>query len=294
MHIIRKIIPLVVLFVLNWPIYATQSEGVDDNTCRTTSRDWVALNILFPGKSLGEALVQLGQDQSDISVILGGVAPTPIGKAQAIQALIAVNQLPTIQPPLPANYPAYPYVPLNVSSDLVQAISQLSSAFTFGGGVNLVITLIGLPQLPPTIPLPIPYPYVTSGIIETDLTQAIGQVDITGGVSLGQAITNTNARLGLSSTHPSVPVIANPGVPPPDFIFDVQPPNRVSSGIIKQDIITFHTLLSPVPALSLGLTYQSLMDRFAVFFRDGGAPNVIAAGTTLPGTLDEIMTALGI
>lgn len=292
---VKKVIGLVVLIGLNWATYASQSERVDGNACRTTSKDWEDLDILFPGASLGEVIVQLNQNQDAISDILGGGAGTAIGQATDIQLRVAVNALPTIQPPLPVNYPVYPYVPLNISSDLSQAISQVNPTplITLGAAVNTEVILIGVPFLSPTFPPPIPYPYLSSGIIHTDLVKAIGQVDTTGGVSLGQAVTNTVNKVGIGSTHTPTPVIANPN-PPPPFIFDIVPPNRDSSGIIMNDLNTFNSMLNANPSASIGLTYQALMDRFAIFFRDGGVPNVIAAGTTIPPTLDGIMTALGI
>jgi hypothetical protein len=88
-------------------------------------------------------------------------------------------------------------------------------------------------------------------------------------------------------------VIPNPLFVPP-FIFGPVPPNRVSSGIIKNDLDTFNSMLNAIPSPTVGLTYQALMDRLADFFKDGGAPNVIAAGTMLPPTLDGVLTALGI
>ncbi len=285
MNMVRKVIWLVALIGLNWPIYASQSERVDGNACRTTSKDWRDLDILFPGASLGEAIVQLNQNQGAISAILGGGAGTLIGQATDIQLRVAVNALPTIQLPLPVNYQVYPYVPLNISSDLSQAISQVNPTplITLGAAVNTEVILIGVPFLPPTVPLPIPYPYLSSGILHTDLVKAIGQVDTTGGVSLGQAVTNTVNKVGIASTHASA-------LPP----LYVMPANRTSSGIINTDLNTFNTLLSGAPLANVGATYQALIDRFALHFRNGGPLNVIGADTPLPNTLDGIMTALGI
>ena len=294
MKIIIKIMAVVFLSGLSWLTNATQSEETDSNSCRTTSKDWEDMQIVFPNKSLGQVLVEINQSQATISTILGGAAGTPIGKAAAIQILIAVQLLPTIQLPLPVNYPAYPYVPLDITSDLTQVISQINpGAGTLGAAVATEVALIGVVSLPATVPLPIPYPYVSSGIIHTDLVKAIGQIDTTGGVNLGQAITNGVNKIGISSTHTPTPVIPNPLFFHP-FIFGPVPPNRVSSGIIKDDLDTFNSMLNAVPSPTVGLTYQALMDRLAVFFRDGGAPNVIAAGTTLPPTLDGVLTALGI
>lgn len=343
MKIMIKIMAVVFLSGLSWLTNATQSEETDSNSCRTTSKDWKDMQIMFPNLSLGEVLVQINQSQANISTILGGAAGTPIGKAAAIQILIAVQLLPTIQLPLPVNYPAYPYVPLDITSDLTQVISQINpgagtlgaavatevtfisvvslpptilvpipvssgiihtdliqlrdrinpGALTLGAAVATEVALIGVVSLPATVPLPIPYPYVSSGVIHTDLAKAIGQIDTTGGVNLGQAITNGVNKIDISSTHTPTPVIPNPLFVPP-FIFGPVPPNRVSSGIIKDDLDTFNSMLDAAPSLTVGLTYQALMDRLAVFFRDGGAPNVIAAGTTLPPTLDGVLTALGI
>lgn len=294
MKIIIKIMAVVFLSGLSCLTNATQSEETDSNSCRTTSKDWEDMQIVFRNKSLGQVLVEINQSQATISTILGGAAGTPIGKAAAIQILIAVQLLPRIQLPLPVNYPAYPYVPLDITSDLTQVIRQIDpGAGTLGAAVNTEVALIGVTSLPATVPLPIPYPYVSSGIIHTDLVKAIGQIDTTGGVNLGQAITNGVNKIGISSTHTPTPVIPNPLFFPP-FIFGPVPPNRVSSGIIKDDLDTFNSMLNAGPSPTVGLTYQALMDRLAVFFRDGGAPNVIAAGTTLPPTLDGVLTALGI
>jgi hypothetical protein len=288
-----RIIALFILIGLNNVSHATGSEEVDSNSCRTLSKDWQDMQRMFPNKSLGEVLVQINQDQGAISIILGGAAGTPIEKSENIQDLVAVDVLPTIQPPLPVNYPAYPYVPKDITSDLIQVISQINpGGGTLGAAVNTEVALIGVVSLPAIVPLPIPYPYVSSGIIHTDLVKAIGQIDTIGGVNLGQAVTNVVNKIGITSTHIPTPVIPNPLLAPP-FIFGPVPPNRDSSGIIMNDLNTFNSMLNPAPSASVGLTYQALLDRLAILFRDGGVINV-AAGTTLPSTLEEILTTLGV
>lgn len=290
MKIIIKIMAVAFLFGLSWSTNAMQSEETDSNSCRTTSNAWKRMQIMFPYQSLDQVLIQINQSQATISTILGGAAGTPIGKAEDIQNLVAVQLLPTIQPPLPVNYPAYPYVPKDITSDLTQVVSQINpGAGTLGAAVTTEVALIGVTSLPATIPVPIP---VSSGIIHTDLVQAIGQIDTTGGVNMGQAITNVVNKIDINSTHPSTPVILNPLLFP-QFIFGPVPPNRVSSGIVKDDLNTFNSMLNAVPSPTVGLTYQALLDRLAVLFKDGGVINV-APGTTLPPTLDGILTALGI
>ncbi|MGV8948596.1 MAG: hypothetical protein ACOH2E_04425 [Candidatus Paracaedibacter sp.] len=293
MNIIIRIIALFILIGLNNVNHATGSEEVDSNSCRTLSKDWQDMQRMFPNKSLGEVLVQINQDQGAISIILGGAAGTPIEKSENIQDLVAVDVLPTIQPPLPVNYPAYPYVPKDITSDLIQVISQINpGGGTLGAAVNTEVALIGVVSFPAIVPLPNPYPYVSSGIIHTDLVKAIGQIDTIGGVNLGQAVTNVVNKIGITSTHIPTPVIPNPLLAPP-FIFGPVPANRDSSGIIMNDLNTFNSMLNPAPSASVGLTYQALLDRLAILFRDGGVINV-AAGTTLPSTLEEILTTLGV
>ena len=98
-------------------------------------------------------------------------------------------------------------------------ISQINpGAGTLGAAVNTEVALIGVVSLPATVPLPIPYPYVSSGVIHTDLAKAIGQIDTTGGVNLGQAITNGVNKIGISSTHTPTPVIPNPLFSPHSYL----------------------------------------------------------------------------
>jgi hypothetical protein len=392
MKFLRRITLLIAIVGLNLPAYTTEREIIDRNACRTTSKDWDNLNILFPGSSLKEVIVgintvigdidtahlptpqvstgsllgglslaiaqvdptpniTLGQAINNVYTLLrvpvgpldlltvvqnintalgvaglnddtagkvnfilnliggvdftvgstvllatlGGVAVTANAKAVAIQNLIAVNFLPTIQPPLPINYPTYPYVPLDIFSDLSQVISQINpGALTLGAAVSTQVTLIGVINLPPTFPIPIPYPYLSSGIFHTDLVKVIGQVDPTGGINGGQAVTNTVNKIGIDSTRPSKFLIPNPPTFIPPLIIGPVPANRVSSGIVKTDLDTFNFLLNAAPSASVGGTYQALMNRLEVFFNTGGTLNTIPPDTLLPGTLDEILTALGI
>ena len=61
MKIIIKIMAVVFLSGLSWLTNATQSEETDSNSCRTTSKDWEDMQIMFPNLSLGEVLVQINQ-----------------------------------------------------------------------------------------------------------------------------------------------------------------------------------------------------------------------------------------